>query len=101
MGLARIEILRYTRSERRRQSHEMLSGRSRLEEQRVSDWQLATMMDEFVSALTPGEQEFLERFLTGPEEPGDNGDDQDISASNAWQRRHRIRFKLNEFLKSY
>ena len=100
MGLARIEILRYTRSERRRHSHEMSGGRNRLEEQRVSDWQLATMMDEFTSTLTAGERKFMERFLTGPVDDQTDAELEDLPATTVWTRRYRIRRKLNRFLEN-
>lgn len=100
MGLARIEILRYTRSERRRRSHELSGGRSRLEEQRVSDWQLATMMDEFTSTLTQGERKFMERFLTGPVDDQTDAELENLPATTVWTRRYRIRRKLNRFLEN-
>jgi DNA-directed RNA polymerase specialized sigma24 family protein len=99
MGLARIEILRYRRSERRRLSYEVRGGRRRLEQQHVSDWHLATMLDDFTSMLTPGEQEFMERFLTGP--GGNEPDGEfDVPATTVWTRRYRIRRKLERFLEN-
>jgi DNA-directed RNA polymerase specialized sigma24 family protein len=100
MGLARIEILRYARSERRRHAHELSGGRKRLEERRVSDWQLASMMEEFTSTLTPGERAFLERFLTGAaeQEPGPDPEPGDLPPTTVWTRRYRIRRKLDRFL---
>ena len=100
MGLARIEILRYTRSERRRHSHEMSGGRIWLEQQRVSDWQLATMMDEFTSTLTPGEREYMERFLTGPVDDRTDAELADLPPTTIWTRRYRVRRKLNRFLEN-
>ncbi|MHC4401513.1 MAG: RNA polymerase sigma factor [Planctomycetota bacterium] len=99
MGLARIEIMRHARSERRRHSHELVGGRRRLEALRVSDWQLASLMEEFTSTLTPGEREFLESHLTAAYEESQSQEPSNLSASNVWQRRHRIRFKLEGFLK--
>jgi DNA-directed RNA polymerase specialized sigma24 family protein len=98
MGLARIEILRYTRSERRRHSHEMSGGRRRLEERRVSDWQLANMMEEFASTLTPIERAFMERFLTGPTENEPDPEPDELPPTTVWTRRYRIRRKLDRFL---
>ena len=100
MGLARIEILRYTRAERRRHQHEMRSGRRRLQERRVSEWQLSTMMDEFVSTLTPAQQEFMERFLTAPAEDDPDPALNELSGICVRVRRHRIRRKLNDFLEN-
>lgn len=100
MGLARIEILRYTRSERRRHSHEMSGGRKRLEEERVSDWQLATMMDEFSATLTPGERAFMERFLTVPVDGQADAELENLPPTTVWTRRYRIRRKLNRFLEN-
>jgi hypothetical protein len=116
-GLARIEIMRNARAERRRISHELLGGRRILEDHRFSDWQLSAAVDEFAATLTPREQEFMEKFLlTMPGHeldgavPKGNGDGRrngcdaahaDISPSNMWQRRHRIRFKLKAFFDEY
>jgi hypothetical protein len=99
MGLARIEIMRHLRSERRRRAHELIGGRRRLEEERVSDWHLDSLMDEFTSTLTEGEKEFLESHLTASQEPEDDPDLSDMSSTSVWQRRHRIRFKLEGFLR--
>ena len=96
MGLARIEILRYTRAERRRLSHELSGGRKRLEEERVSDWQLANLMEEFASTLTPRERDFMEHFLMASDE-SDAGL-ADLPPTTIWTRRHRIRRKLDRFL---
>jgi hypothetical protein len=100
IGLARIEILRYTRAERRRHSYEMLGGRRRLEEQRVSDCQVTTMIDEFASTLTPGQREFMERFLTGRAENEPESGLNELSGTSIRSRRHRIRRKLNNFLEN-
>ncbi len=96
MGISRMEILRYFRSERRRQAHEMIGGRRLIDRQPISDSQMAAMIDEFVTTLTDSEREFMEKFLVSM--PSDDDPDVfDISDSNVWQRRHRIRSKVNEF----
>jgi DNA-directed RNA polymerase specialized sigma24 family protein len=101
MGLARIEIMRHMRSERRRRSYEFIGGRRILAEGRVPDWQLAAMMDEFSSTLTAQERRFMEKFLLEASEPEPTTDQGELSASSIWQRRHRIRRKLKAFFDDY
>ena len=98
MGLARIEMMRQRRSERRRKSHELTGGRRMLEEQGASDWEVFAMMDEFASTLTDREKEFLDDYLTSSSQNEDGEDSAQLSATNIWQRRHRIRSKLEAFL---
>jgi len=96
MGIARMEILRYFRSERRRQAHEAVGGRRLIDRQPISDSQMAAMIDEFVSTLTEGEKDFMEKFLVSlPSE--EDPEAFEITDSNIWQRRHRIRSKVNDF----
>jgi DNA-directed RNA polymerase specialized sigma24 family protein len=96
MGISRMEILRYFRSERRRQAHEMVGGRRLVDRQPISDSQVAVMIDEFISTLTEGEREFMDKFLVSlPSE--EDPEIFEITDSNVWQRRHRIRSKVNEF----
>ena len=98
MGMARIEILRYMRSERRRRSYELIGGRRVLSEGRVPDWELAVMMDEFTSTLTPPELEFMERFLLFAPGAEADADAVEVPATSVWQRRHRLRLKLQIYL---
>lgn len=98
MGMARIEILRYVRSERRRRSYELIGGRRVLAEGRVPDWELAAMMDEFTSMLSPPELEFMERFLLFAPGTEADADAVEIPATSVWQRRHRLRLKLQIYL---
>ncbi len=98
MGMARIEILRYMRAERRRRSYELIGGRKILAEGRVPDWELATMMDEFTSMLTSQELEFMERFLLDEPGPEADADVVELPATSVWQRRHRLRLKLQTYL---
>lgn len=101
MGLARIEIMRHLRSERRRRSYEFIGGRRILAEGRVPDWQVAAMMDEFSSTLTAQERRFMEKFLLDTPETEVSGDQGESSAASIWQRRHRIRRKLQAFFDDY
>ncbi|MHC4176581.1 MAG: hypothetical protein ACYSWU_03695 [Planctomycetota bacterium] len=98
MGLARIEIMRHVRAEHRRRSHELIGGRKRLAEGRVPDWQLATMMDEFTSTLTAQEVGFMERFLLDAAETEGDEEVEELAATSIWQRRRRLRLKLQAFL---
>jgi DNA-directed RNA polymerase specialized sigma24 family protein len=97
MGLARIEIMRHMRSERRRRSYEFIGGRRILAEGRVPDWQVAAMMEEFSSTLSPQEKRFMEEFLLDPPQPSASAEPDQLSPSSVWQRRHRIRLKLKAF----
>ena len=101
MGLARIEIMRHLRSERRRRSYEFIGGRRILAEGRVPDWQVAVMMDEFSSTLTAQERCFMEKFLLEAPEAEPSTDQGELSANSIWQRRHRIRRKLKAFFDDY
>jgi DNA-directed RNA polymerase specialized sigma24 family protein len=94
-GLARVELLRYERSEQRRKSHEWASGCRSLKQRRVADVQILMMVREFAATLTPAEREFLETNLIAQK----NGNSKKLTAANTWQRRHRIRSKLKDFLK--
>jgi DNA-directed RNA polymerase specialized sigma24 family protein len=100
VGFARNEILQYLRSERRRRSHEATGGRLLLAGQRTSQWPIRAMLDEFAATLNRREQEFLEEYLLAPPvSPGETSGQSDLSPTNIWQRRHRLRFKLKAFLK--
>jgi hypothetical protein len=99
MGLARIEMMRHNREERRRQAHELRRGRNKLQRSDAADWQLAAMIGEFASTLSPIERDFFENHLTAPVELQSPSDAADLSASSIWQRRRRIRLKLEDFLK--
>jgi DNA-directed RNA polymerase specialized sigma24 family protein len=101
MGLARIEIMRHLRSERRRRSYEFIGGRRILAEGRVPDWQVAVMMDEFSATLTAQERRFMEKFLLEPPDAEPTPEQGELSADSIWQRRHRIRRKLKAFFDDY
>ncbi len=100
MGLARIEIMRHLRSERRRRSHEFIGGRRILAEGRIPDWQVTAMMEEFSSTLTPQERRFMNDFLLETSEPLSDTNAGQLSPSSIWQRRHRIRLKLKAFFEN-
>jgi len=99
VGFARNEILQYVRSERRRRSHEATGGRILLAGQRTSQLPVSTLLDEFTATLNQREQEFLEQYLlTDPELEG-TPPSEDLTPTNIWQRRHRLRFKLKAFMR--
>lgn len=95
-GLARIEILRFFRAERRRQTHECRGGR-RLLRMRRATVNFDSVMREFAATLTQAERELLESDLTLPDEGEVDPGLAHLSKSAIYQRRHRIRGKLREF----
>jgi DNA-directed RNA polymerase specialized sigma24 family protein len=98
IGLARIETTRYVNQERGSMSKEFIRWRRALQEQRVSDWEVILMMNEFVSTLTANGKEHLEGVLAAPAETESAGDPGNLSPCALRQRRHRLRRKLKEFL---
>lgn len=98
VGLARNELMRYLRAESRRRSREFAGGFRLFSASRLSERQLALMMNEFARTLNPAERSFLENVLLAPPDQEDAAAEQSLSRSNFWQRRHRIRHKLQVFL---
>lgn len=98
-GLARIEILRFFRSERRRILHEGRGGhRSLLLKRATLDFD--SMLEDFSATLTASEREVLEADLAPPGE--DVGDRlPHVSREAIYQRRHRISIKLREFFRGF
>jgi len=99
MGLARIEILRYTRAEQRRMAHETTGGKRRIVREPLSDIEVVSMIKDFLDTLTPQERAFVNGYLMGD----GNGDEEELdrlSPSNIWQRSHRIRIKLLRFFEA-
>ena len=98
-GLARIEVLRFFRSERRRRTHESRGGR-RLLRMRRAPVHFDSVMREFAATLTEAEKELLESHLTPPGDDQFQSDHASLSRSAIYQRRHRIRGKLREFFET-
>jgi len=98
MGLARIEILRHRRDQRRRQRHEVAGGRKAMRQRQLSDGELCRMIDDFVTTLTPQEQQFVDEVLLAPPVEDGNRNALGLRKSAVWQRRRRIRRKLEAFL---
>jgi len=92
-GLARIEIMQYFRAEYRRRAQEAAAACRESGGSADSDFHVAALIEDFVTTLTAGEQEFLEEHLLGP--PGRSG--RELSQANFWQRCSRIRAKLKAF----
>lgn len=98
-GLARIEVLRYLRDERRRKIHEFARGHRHLVENSVTHADFSTVIHEFAATLSPAEKEFFEESLIAPlQEQQSLRPKPPLSQTNVWQRRHRIRAKLHEYL---
>lgn len=98
-GLARIEVLRYFRAEHRRRHYERMGGRQAVDRERIDEPQFNLMINEFSARLTAGEKAFFDSDLMAPVRQADERSHQDLSSSNVWQRRHRIRAKLQDYLR--
>lgn len=101
-GVARNEIARHFRAERRRRYREIVAYHARYGNGNGHSphWQslagMETALTEFLATLTPREREFCEGYLLAWT---DNGD-ANYSASNRWQLQHRVRRKLWRFLRA-
>ena len=100
-GLAKNEISRYFRAERRRNMRETQVCRHRKNVAPDCHWHsmvgLTAAVAEFIATLTPREREYCEEFLlTRSSELLE-----DLSDTNRWQLQHRVREKLWTFVKSH
>ncbi len=97
-GLARIEMMRHRRAERRRKWHEFTGDSRMLRAKGSSASEITAMINEFASTLTRGEKQFMDGYLTSRQHEAKGGNGLALSEANIWQRRHRIRSKLRAFL---
>lgn len=100
-AIARDEISRYFRTERRRRDREQAAIREKPQHHAPDHGQPTAALDEFLATLTPHERGFFgEHLLCPPSERGENSrpNSQKLSAASAWQLTHRIHRKLLEFL---
>jgi DNA-directed RNA polymerase specialized sigma24 family protein len=99
-GLARNEISRYFRSERRRNIRETQVCRHRERIASDSHWEsvfgLGTAVKEFLATLTPSERDYCEEHLLAV----NDSPPKDYSDANRWQLNHRVRVKLCAFVTS-
>lgn len=97
-GIARIEVLRFLRSDHRRRCHEMSPEIIQLTPKSTDDEgyrSIIVELDEFAESLTPGQRQYLnEHLLNGIKHVPPYR----VTAAGRWQLRHRIRRKLLEFL---
>jgi len=96
-ALARREVSHYFRSERRRRERELRAGEAARQHIGKESPNTHVLMAEFTKTLTPKEREFLETNLLASVPDGDRPV---VSDANRWQLSHRVRRKLNDFLKS-
>lgn len=96
-ALAKRDVLRYLRSERRRHARENAS-RPNVGSQRAlpppPDADFSVALDEFLDTLSLREREFCEAYLLANAVRAAD----DYSATNRWQLCHRVRRKLLDFL---
>lgn len=96
-ALAKRDVLRYLRGERRRHARENAS-RPSLGSQRAlpppPEADFSVSLDEFLDTLSLREREFCESYLLANSHDAGGA----FSAANRWQLRHRVRRKLIDFL---
>ena len=98
-AIAKDQMCRYFRSEKRRRKREAISLRASDRESLPAEMHMDVSFDEFLESLPPREQEFVRtRLLDNPNAVTPAGDEPEISLTNAWQLTHRIRMKLVRFL---
>lgn len=101
VGLARNEIMRYFRSERRRMRREKIGGRVRGAIASYTEAEMDRLMRDFATTLTPRERDFLQRCLKNDDTPNAcEPDTLEMSDTNVWQHRSRLRRKLESFFSS-
>jgi DNA-directed RNA polymerase specialized sigma24 family protein len=95
-ALAKRGVLRYLRSERRRQLRETASLPRNRQRSRPppSEAEFELSLAEFLATLSSREREFCEGYLLA----GAPSADSEYSATNRWQLRHRVKLKLSMFL---
>ncbi len=96
-GIARCYVRRHVRAETQRRRHDrQCAVRMRVQLRPAVpglDW--GVLLNDFGATLNPSELDFLESYLLSPSKGGNGG----LSAANIRQRRHRLRIKLNQFLR--
>lgn len=98
-ALAKTEVCRHLRRERRRQRRERIALRGRPPHQPAGDAQMAASLGELVPTLTAAERDFYEAHVAGcPSGAARVRVDREPMSANARQLRHRIRKKLLRFL---
>jgi hypothetical protein len=100
-AVAKDEISRYFRTERRRRRRERTAWEEKPLHHAPDHGQPATVLAEFFSTLTPHERDFCGEVLLCS--PADTEADspparQERSSASAWQLTHRIHRKLLDFL---
>lgn len=93
--LAKSEARQYFRSERRRKTREERVSRPELECEEIDLSASSLTHEEFLALLSPSERMYFTTVLTAP---GGEQANEEYTDNNAWQLRHRVRKKLNDFL---
>lgn len=96
-ALAKRDVLRYLRGERRRHARENASRPSPGSQRAVPpppEADFSVSLDEFLDTLSLREREFCESYLLANSHDDVNA----FSPANRWQLRHRVRRKLIDFL---
>jgi DNA-directed RNA polymerase specialized sigma24 family protein len=94
-AIASKEILRHLRSEVRQRHRDGQSVRPAAEPDQASPWSVWAQLREFMGTLSPRERAYCEDCLLA--EPSSDAAAQ-FSDTNAWQLRHRVRRKLQNYL---
>jgi DNA-directed RNA polymerase specialized sigma24 family protein len=92
-SLARHELLKYWRSEQRRENRERQALSNRSKTPVVGIDHTKVYWHEFLNTLTHREREFVEKVLLAP--PGEEAEE--FTRANTWQLRRRIMTKIQRF----
>jgi hypothetical protein len=96
-AIARDEVRRYFRSERRRRVREDKTCRDKSPHYSTEMDQVDVALHEFLDTLSPSEREFCGDFLL--DSPVENADDGilGMSRANFWQKTHRVYVRFVKF----
>lgn len=97
-GVARHEVLRYCRSERRRRLRETIAAQTASPSTKANSADISLLLREFMATLVPKEVGFMEEFLLSRSLVNGQGSKEELSQANVWQRKHRLRTKLLAYL---
>jgi hypothetical protein len=96
-AIARDEVRRHFRSERRRRVREDKACRDRLPHYSTEEDQVDVTLGEFLETLSPSEREFCGDYLLESPDDDDRDPDREMSRANFWQKTHRVYARFVRF----